>query len=292
MNVKVIYNPISGQGRARQMADSIAMALTQANCEVELIPTEASCPETWLAPKVTVAPDAVVVVGGDGTLRQVASVLVSRSVPVYHAPSGTENLFAKSMGTSIEPKAIVASILQQTITIIDTATANGSFMLLMASVGFDAEVVTDLSSRRGSSISRWSYVMPFIRQALRWAPPELTIQVDDECVVHKQHGWAIVANSEAYACGSNPAREADITDGVLDLLFIPFKGRSRALRWLLRLARGTHIHHPDAVYVKGTEVTVLSTPESLWQLDGDPAGKTSKMVIRCNPASLVVLRPV
>ena len=39
-------------------------------------------------------------------------------------------------------------------------------------------------------------------------------------------GWAIVANSKAYARGLNPARDANITDGKLDVVFLPLKGRS------------------------------------------------------------------
>jgi len=290
MRVMVLYNPVSGRGHACQSAGAIAEAFLQTQCDVELIPTQATAPEVWLIPALTFEPEAVVVVGGDGTLRQIASALVSSEIPIYHAPSGTENLFATSMGMTADPQLVVASVMQNSVISIDTATANGSFMLLMASVGFDAAIVADLAKHRGESITRMSYVMPFIRQSLRWDPPELTIHVDGECIVRARHGWVIVANDSAYACGSNPARNADISDGELDVLFVPFRKRLMALRWLWRLANGTHIRHSDAVNARGKEVIVRSTSDSPWQIDGDPVCDTAEMDIKCTPASLVVLQ--
>ncbi|HIB50111.1 MAG TPA: hypothetical protein EYO40_02310 [Phycisphaerales bacterium] len=154
MRVIVLYNPISGRGRACKLAGEISECFLKVPWDVELIPTQADEPNNWLVPKVEQPPDAVVVVGGDGTLRMVASVLVGTSIPVYHAASGTENLFAKTMGTNgASPERVVETIVRGDVRKIDTATANGEFMLLMASVGFDADVVRELSNRRGGSIA-------------------------------------------------------------------------------------------------------------------------------------------
>ena len=102
----IAYNPVSGRGRATQLATAIASCFVRHPNDVELVPTKQEDPKDWLIPKLKTKPDAVVVVGGDGTLRQVASVLVGTNIPIYHAASGTENLFAKSMNMSSEPEEI------------------------------------------------------------------------------------------------------------------------------------------------------------------------------------------
>jgi diacylglycerol kinase (ATP) len=290
MRAIVLYNPISGRGIACQLAGEISKALLQAQVDVEFLPTEAGDPKQWLAPKLETKPDAVVAVGGDGTIRHVASALLDSGIPVYHAASGTENLFAKSMSMSSTPVDVIAAVLDGESSVIDTATANGSFMLLMASVGFDAEVVADLSNHRGASITHFSYVMPCIRQFLCWNPPVISIQVDGKDMVTQQRGWAVVANSNVYARGLNPARDADITDGLLDVVFLPVTGRLRFLQWVRRLRSGNHLQHPGALCLRGARVQVQTQSSAIWQIDGDPVGESTEMEVVCNAGSLRVLQ--
>ena len=289
MRVLILYNPVSGRGKACKMAYAIAEQFVKSPCEIEMIATQLGDPRDWLAPKLEGTQDAIIVVGGDGTLRQVASVLVGTTSPVYHAGSGTENLFAKSMNTNnTSPESIVDSVLNTVCTEIDTATANGEFMLLMASVGFDAAVVTDLASNRGNSITQFSYIMPCLRQLVKWNPPTVSILVDGEEVVSRQTGWAVVANSKQYARGLNPARNANITDGKLDVVFLPLKNRLGLLNWIRWMKRGTHLHHPDAVYATGCKIEVRTTTPAPWQLDGDGIGDATEMKLICLPGSLSV----
>jgi diacylglycerol kinase (ATP) len=291
MRVLILYNPVSGRGKACKMAYAIAEKFVKSSCDIEMIPTQKGNPQEWLEPKLQVAPDAVIVVGGDGTLRQVASVLVGTTIPVYHAGSGTENLFAKSMNTNnTPPESIVESVLKNEVQIIDTAIANGEFMLLMASVGFDAAVVADLASNRGHSITHFSYIFPCLRQLVKWNPPTVSILVDGEEVVSNQTGWAVVANSKQYARGLNPARKANIADGKIDVVFLPLKNRLGLLNWIRWMKRGTHLHHPKAVYATGAQIKISSGSSAPWQLDGDSIGETKEMNIACVPKSLRVLQ--
>ena len=87
MRVVILYNPISGRGKACKMAYAIAEKCIQTTCVVEIIATQLGEQQNWLKPMLKSAPSAVIVVGGDGTLRQVASVLVGTTIPVYHAVS-------------------------------------------------------------------------------------------------------------------------------------------------------------------------------------------------------------
>jgi diacylglycerol kinase family enzyme len=158
----------------------------------------------------------------------------------------------------------------------------------MASVGFDAAVVADLSEHRGTSITHFSYIMPIVKQLLRWKVATVSITVDDREVVSKQKGWVVVANSKAYARGLNPARNADIADGKLDIVFFPLTGRWSLYKWIRLLSRGTHLHHPNVVYIQGVTVVVKTEETAQWQIDGDPVGATKSMNISCVPKSLVV----
>ena len=290
IRVFICYNPFSGRGKACNMAYAIAEQFVKITCDIEIIATQAGDPRKWLEPKLESQPDAVIVVGGDGTLRQVATVLVSTSIPVYHAGSGTENLFAKSMNTNnATPERVLDSVMAGATIGIDTATANGAFMLLMASTGFDAAVVTDLAENRGSSITHFSYIMPCIRQLLKWNPPTVSIVVNGETILENNIGWVVVANSKQYARELNPARNANIADGKLDVVFFPLKGRRSLFKWIRLMHRGTHLHHPDVVYATGETISIHTISPAPWQLDGDGIGKATEMKLACAPKSLNVL---
>ena len=291
MRVIILYNPISGRGRAGKFSGKIAESFLKIPWDVELIPTQVDDPNSWLVPKLEQAPDAVVVVGGDGTLRLVASVLVGTSIPVYHAASGTENLFAKTMGTNgATPDAIVSTVVLGDVHEIDTALANGEFMLLMASVGFDADVVRDLSNHRASSITHLSYVLPFLRQLLTWNKHVITISIDGVVIVAEQQGWSVIANCKSYARGFNPAKNADIADGVIDVIFLPMKSRRRLFWWLFLMFCGKQVEHSKSVYARGKQVIVEVQESSPWQLDGDSIGDNTKLILECVPNSLLVFQ--
>ena len=131
--------------------------------------------------------------------------------------------------------------------------------------------------------------MPIIRQLFHWKVPELTIRVDGDEIVSSQKGWAVVANSKAYAGGLNPARDASVHDGQLDVVFLPLRGRRCLWKWIRLMKRGTHVHHPEAIYSRGKTISVQTTEPSPWQIDGDPAGEAREMKFVCVPNSLYVL---
>ena len=287
--ILIAYNPVSGRGRASQFATAIAAELVQHPCDVEMCPTQSTEPSKWFLPLLQSKPDTVIAVGGDGTLRQIASMLVETSIPVYHAASGTENLFAKSLSLSTDPETIAATIMNERVKKIDTAIANDSFMLLMGSVGFDADVVARLAESRGTSITHFSYAVPILKTFLYFSPPTISIDVDGTTAFKNQRGFAVVANSRAYARGLNPAKDAIIDDGLLDVVFLPIRTRLQFLKWIGLMKKGTHLHHQDAVQLRGESVTVSTSVPEFVQLDGDSIGKQSKVTYTAKKHSLCVL---
>jgi len=290
MRVLIAYNPVSGRGVANKLSGDISAALLQSGCDVELLPTEAGDPKNWLSPRLKQM-DRVVAVGGDGTLRSIASCLIGTNIPVYHAASGTENLFATSMQMSNDPHKVVNAVLGGDVHRIDTATANGEFLLLMVSVGFDAEVVADLAKNRGKSITHMSYVMPCIRKFLHFSAPRMTITIDGEQIIKNQIGWVVVANSPAYARGLNPARNASITDGSLNVVFLPIQSRCSLMIWMLRVKRGMHLQHKNAIELRGTNIQINTSLLANWQLDGDSPhdNQTTQLDIVSHPKSLAII---
>lgn len=243
--------------------------LQAAGHRIDRVPTQRDDPATWFEPHLGEA-DALVVVGGDGAVRLAAGPAARRETPLYFVPSGTENLFAREFGTDHCLAKLVTAFERFETTDIDLATANGAIFVLMASIGYDAEVVHDLAARRGRSISHLTYLRPMIRQLLRWSPTALTIHVDGTQIVADEPGFVVVGNSRQYATHLNPAWRADMTDGELDVVFHPMSGVLSLLQTLAVHAAGRQSKIESAVYERGRSVRISCARPVHYQLDGDP----------------------
>ena len=100
---------------------------------------------------------AVVAAGGDGTVSLLANSLPPQT-PLAILPLGTENLLAKYLGLTADPDLIANMIAGGRTVRLDSGRANGRLFLVMASCGFDAEVVHRVHSQRKGHIRHLSLI--------------------------------------------------------------------------------------------------------------------------------------
>jgi diacylglycerol kinase family enzyme len=294
----ILFNPIAGGGKARDAARRVETLLRGAGYETGLAPTRADAgPETdGDLPARLAAARGLIVVGGDGAVRSAADAAIESRTPLYHVPFGTVNLFAREFGMTGKPRRLLGALRDHRVRWVDAAVAGGRRFVLMASVGFDAQVVHDLARRRGASISRLSYLGPMVRQMRRWQPPELAVTVDGAPLELPGTGMIVVANCRRYMWGMNPAARADMTDGKLDVVYLPIRGKADLLRWMGRCLRGRHLADPRVVHCLGSSVRIDGEAAQSVQLDGDPSpdgagGEAGALEVEIHPAVLPVLLP-
>lgn len=298
MSVLVAYNPISGAGRARGLAESVASTARNRGLDIELLPTSPGGAETWLRGPLA-GRDALVVVGGDGAVRNAAPEAARADVPLVHCPAGNENLFAREFGLRADPALIADTLRSGTRRRIDLGWCRAEgrtpeVLVLMASFGFDAEVVHDLASIRTGPVNNLSYLRPTLRRLRAFDPPTITARVDGVEVSAGVRGMALVANARQYAARLDPASRAVMDDGLLDLVILPAETVPELLGWLVRTRFGSHLRHPRLVYEVGRRIELDLEPASVWQADGDPPfdpTPASTMAFEVDPAVLPVLEP-
>ena len=269
MRIVVLYNPVSGSGQARNLGRRVTQRLRAVGHDVLHVPSQQRDPADWLDAHLNRAA-AIVVVGGDGAVRLSAGPAARRGAALYHVPSGTENLFAREFGTDQCLSRLIATLERFETIDIDLATANGMPFVLMASIGFDAEVVHDLAAHRGRSISHLSYGRPLARQLRQWRPTALTIEIDGAVQVDDRPGMVVIANSRQYAGRLNPAWQASMCDGLLDVVFHPMDNIAALVRTLAAHVLGRQSKLGSAVYRRGASIRVRCARPIRYQLDGDP----------------------
>lgn len=272
--ILLIANPVSGGGRAARLAERLAQTLAPDVKEARVLHTSPGDARPWLAPELS-GIDLAIVVGGDGAVRQSAPLLAEFGVNLWHAPAGTQNLFARSLGMRGDDRAILKALERGVTHEIDLALATPLGMtdskpepfLLMASCGFDADVVSRLAAVRRGPISHFSYAAPILSTLRHFTPVGVHIECDGQALLSGQPTvGAIVANSPRYAIGLNPIPAARMDDHRLHAAILPGRSALSSLSWAVRCRFG----RPPAS-VSAPHLRVRCERPCLWQLDGDAA---------------------
>jgi diacylglycerol kinase (ATP) len=222
---------------------------------------------------------AAVAAGGDGTAAEVAN-RIPYGAPLAVFPLGTENLLANLLHMTHNPAQLCNVLELGQMMHLDAGCANGRLFLLMASIGFDAEVVRILHDTRSGNISRWTYVKPILQSIGRYRFPELRIlgemkrDVPGEQPMFEtiRSRWAFVFNVSRYGFNLKFVPAADYTDGLLDVITFRRGGLWSGLKYLTAVLRQSHHASSHCSVRRAARIRIEADEPVPYQIDGDPGG--------------------
>lgn len=270
----VIYNSKSGGGHGAAVAARLERSLRAGSIDAVARALDGGIGGEEFGRELA-GVDAAVLVGGDGTVHAMLGALVRSRTPVYVVPTGTENLFARQFAMTGRDLDVRRAIIGQRITEIDLAECGGRLFSLMCGVGFDGAVIGSMAAARRGPIRHWSY-LPHVFRAARSSQPTIAVEVDGRVIVSDEPGSVIVANGRGYVMHADPAFNARLDDGLLDVVFMPARSGWRAVTWLAAAKMGLHRNLKGLVYATGASVRIATDPSGpgAWcQMDGETAGE-------------------
>ena len=139
-----IVNPVSGSGRGRRDFARVEALLRERGAAYEAVYSEHPGHAVALARAAVEAGErCIIAVGGDGTVNEVASVLVNTGVVMGVLPFGTGNDLARVAGFPEDPEAAVDTLLAGRTRRMDAGMANDRFFLNVSGFGFDVDVLVN-----------------------------------------------------------------------------------------------------------------------------------------------------
>ena len=260
--------------------------------------------------------DAVLVAGGDGTVRAVSEAIAGSGVPLAIVPSGTGNLLARNLKLPLtEPEAMVRAVFDGDRLAMDIGwselrrpdgeTAKHAFVV-MGGIGLDAAMIANTNPQLKKSVGWVAYVDGAARSLANAKP----FRVMYELPGHRLHSARV--QSVLFAnCGSLPAGlelipEASITDGALDIVIFQPKGPLgwifvwRRVAWDNSFLRRFRAGRPvlalrtkdNAVrYSRGAGIEIATHEAQPVQLDGDEFGEAVSVKTRVEPGALTIVVP-
>jgi YegS/Rv2252/BmrU family lipid kinase len=287
----LIWNPASGGGgRWANRMPEIRALLAAGGFDVDVAPTTEPGHATALAAEACNDGGCEVVfgLGGDGTLREVATSLLGTGVPLGILPGGTTNVLALALGIPSSPVRAAALYGATEARSLDVGVAAGIPFLMMVSAGVDSDVlrrVSQSAKRRFGRLAVAAQALPALRAH---ASTVRTVVAGDR----RLEGTFVLASNVRYYGGPfeiTPA--ASPLDGVLDFAVFSGRGRLAMLELALDVATGTHLARSDFSTWKGTAARIEGAGEAWVQIDGDPMQLPLPIEIALVPERLTILLP-
>lgn len=285
MSVTVIYNPTSGGGNGKKVADKFRQFLIDKSIEAHFIETNLS----HNLKDVLKALDEVVsyvVIGGDGTINDIINGLENLDIPLGILPAGTGNDFVKmiNIGTSDEQRFETA--LNGQIIKIDVGDCNGRKFLNGVGIGFDGQIVAAMQNKKKWLKGQAAYYYEVLRILSTYREKLFDFTLDKQ-KYQKDLILLTIGNGSTFGGGFRLTPHAQISDGLLDICEIgKISAISRYLN-ILKLQNGTHDQMPTVQMYQAKSITVSENPVLNAHIDGEFLGNPP-FQIKILPAHLSI----
>lgn len=266
----LITNPFSSRGLSDMDVGRAVELLTAARGRVDVVNTRGPGDAAKAVRDRKRDYIAIVVAGGDGTINEVINGLDGHHIPIGIIPRGTANVLAHELEIPHGIEAAVRVIAEGKELPLDVGLAGKRRFMLMASAGFDAQVVERAHRKRKTGFGYTSYLLPVWRTFLEADFPEIAVEI------HQQEyrcRHAVVANVSTYGGPFRPAPGAIYNDGEFDVVLYMRPGRWNMLRYgKMALCCSDKAADNDILRLRAKTVTLSSDGRVPLQCDGDPIG--------------------
>ena len=283
----MLINPISGTRDKKGICDLTASSLKAVGIDLEITETQYKGHGAELAREAAGAGmDMVVAAGGDGTVNEVASVLMHSDTALGIIPCGSGNGLARSLGLPMDFDAAIDIIARNRPTAIDCGVADGLPFFCTFGMGFDAVVTEKFAS--GERRGKMQYVRSALMEFINFTPDSYALEIDGE--VYTEEALLIaVCNTPQYGNNAYIAPRASLTDGFLDVTVVRNGPIFQQAMAGLGLLSGQIDRNRYVDTFKAKEVKIIRLKDGPAQIDGEPLTLGRKVNIHCEHSCLKVL---
>ncbi|GAB1641961.1 diacylglycerol/lipid kinase family protein [Krasilnikovia sp. MM14-A1259] len=233
--------------------------------------------------------DVVFVCGGDGTVTACVTALAGTDVALAVLPAGTGNLLAANLGLDSDAAAAVEVAVQGARRRIDVGVVGDRCFVVMAGMGFDAQMLQGTSEAAKKRVGWLAYVGGAVKH-LRDRPMPLLVSLDGGPPMRRRSRTVIVGNVGRLQGGVKLLSAADPADGRLDVAIL---SPDTLLHWAA-LAWGVVRGQPRVPSMEtysARRVEIRSGRPQPRQLDGDLIAPGTGMSISVRHKALLLCVP-
>lgn len=257
----IAINPNSGKGGALQVGDEVRNFLESHRLKYRwvLAPNASALSERLL--ELVAGQDkadpvsGIIAVGGDGLAHLVLQIAVPAKIAFALVPTGTGNDIARSMGWSqSDTRRIMERITSVPPSPIDLGIVDSEWFGAILSTGFDS-VVNERANQLNWPKGGARYNAALALEFPKFSPLEYEITCDGDSFTTEAMLVA-VGNGSSYGAGMKICADADMNDGLFDLIILEPISKIEFIKVFPSVYSGKHIEHPRVKSLRGQKVRI------------------------------------
>jgi len=225
--------------------------------------------------------DAVVALGGDGMVHLALNVIAGTSTALGIVPAGTGNDLANTLGLPTKDPVAAAGVVADRLrdnaaTPMDAIRVGEKWFGAVMGCGFDSRV-NDRANRMSWPKGQMRYNLAILAELPGFKPLPFRLVIDGGEVWETDAMLVAIGNGKSYGAGMMVLPDADVHDGLLDVMVLGPVSKPEFLRTFPKVFKGTHVTHP-AVTVRKAKSIEVSSPGVTAYADGE---YLADLPIRC-----------
>ncbi len=269
LKILFIINPGSGN-HSTDWHTVIRDFFAGSNHIIELFDLPKHCTTHALVEKIEAfSPQQVIAVGGDGTIKLVATCLLQTGIQLGILPAGSANGLAKELGISDEPEEALSVIANGYSKKIHVTQVNDEICIHLSDIGFNAYLIKTFDAQGGRGM--WGYVLAAVKTLFKNPVMSVKMVIDKKPVKIKA-AMIVIANATKYGSGVliNPVGKLD--DDMFEVIAV----KKVSFRELFKMAFTHAPYDLSKTEVFQTHTLSLHTSKSAhFQVDGEYLGKVT-----------------
>ena len=282
-----LVNPISGTVKKSPLLFSIKTITESKGIPYEIAETDAGGNYIWIKEKIAEEGFTdVVIIGGDGTIRQVINALRDiENLAFGIIALGSGNGLARAANISPKPLQALQSFFTGEAKYIDAFTINNHFSCMLSGIGFDAKVAHDFAEKATRGL--FTYTQQSLINYFKAHPYQFEIVLDDFSFFTEAY-FISIANSNQFGNNVTIAPQASLTDGLLDIVVVQKMNKARLPFAILKQIRGNNklqqivedMSKNNVLYFQTPSLTIRNLKHAPFHIDGDPIETSSEFEIK------------
>lgn len=286
-NIAFIVNPISGTKAKNRVTKLIRDLLDPQLFSPTVVVTEYAGHATQLAQQFALEGYyAVIAVGGDGTVNEVANGLVGTNTALGIVPNGSGNGFARHLDISTRMNRAIEMLNSSEVISVDYGMVNDKKFFSTCGVGFDALVAVQFNEGKNRGLK--TYVQNTLQSLFNYKPETYHILGEDIDVTTEAF-LITFANAGQWGYDAYIAPKASVQDGLMDIAIVNKFPLSAAPKLALNL----FTHNIDENFymntVRSKAITLVREKAGAIHIDGDPFEMPAELTIKIVEDGLKVL---